>query len=265
MEAVDLVLSGSGTLLPCHIGAVEYLRLLRRQDIQRVAGTSGGALVAAGIAHDMSTTEMITLCEKFFGSKMLDPQLLIFRGWGLHRGDKIFNLLQKFFPGKMKDAKIPWGVFVVDVESKQPLWISNTTHPDVLVADAVMASISIPLFFRMRKIRGLTGSFVDGGTATNFGLGVWDDVPERRTVGIRFRGEHKKTVVRGPISYLMSLLSVLIDNANQTYISKKRYADVIEIHSRGDSLEFNLTHTDIRARRLEGWVAAREFYARQSD
>lgn len=256
MTDCDLVLSGSGTLLPCHIGAVHRLSAVYR--VRRVAGTSGGAIVAAALAHGMDTDEMLLLCRELFAEGILDrrPFGLLRDGWGLHAFDRVHAFAQRHLPGSMSKAELTWGAFVVDVETRKPVWLNSRRHGNLSTADVVTASASIPFFARARPIQGLPGLFIDGGVSANFALGVWDDLPDRPTIGVRFRGGGARRTVDSLPAFVRSVVGTLIDNANRTHISKKRYADVIEIDSDGDGMDFGLSPADIERRYEEGRAAA---------
>jgi len=265
---VDLVLSGSGTLMPCHLGAIARLQVDGYR-IKRIAGTSGGAIVAAGIAHGFETGEMLDLCRELLSkNKMLDLQFSwwrpwrFFKGYGLHAFDVFHREISTRFngalAGRLEDAKLEWGVFVVDLETRQPVFLHSKRNCHVSTPDAVVASASIPIFARARKISGANGLFVDGGLATNFGFGVWDDNKKRPTIGIRFRSKSGgvRKIVNGFVGFTRALLEVVLELINRTHISSKRWAHTIEVESAGDSLDFSLTDDQITDRYQEGWDAA---------
>lgn len=264
-EPIDLVFSGSGTLVPAHVGAYSAL-MDAGFEVVRVAGTSGGAIMAAGIAAGWDTRRMMDLAHELLrDNKVLDPQASWWRPWGFLRGygihafDEAHALLRRYLPGKMEDASMEWGVFVLDLETRRPVFISSRVHGHVPTADAVLASASIPLFARMRSIPGMPGNaYVDGGAATNFGMGVWDDVPLRRTVGVRFSpGQTARRKVTSLLRFGQALAEVLIENAGRTYVSKKKYANVIEVRSDGNGLDFDLSPEEVRDRFREGEAAAK--------
>jgi NTE family protein len=265
---VDLVLSGSGTLIPCHLGAIARLQA-GGYKVRRIAGTSGGAIVAAGIAHGFEIGEMLDLCRELLrNNKMLDLQFSwwrpwrFFKGYGLHGFDIFHKEIRTRFDGalagRLEDAEMEWGVFVADLETRQPVFLHSKRNCHVSTPDAVVASASIPIFAQARRISGANGLFVDGGLATNFGLGVWDDNKERQTIGIRFKSKSggARKAVTSFMDFTKALLEIVLELINRTHISSKRYAHVVEIRSDGDSLDFSLTDEQITDRYQEGWDAA---------
>ena len=266
---IDLVLSGSGTLAPAHLGAAMRLVALGMRPV-RVAGTSGGAIVAAALAFGMDHKRALKIAVDVLDGELLDP-VPWWKPWeavtrfGVYRFDRIRERIAREFPGTMGNSSMPWGVFVVDLETRSPVFISSMDHPEVSVADAVTASASIPVFAQARRIGGLRGLFVDGGAAVNFGMGVWDDTPERPTVGVRFgsSGPSVRQPVENPVEYAHALARVFIKNANKTHISTKRYADVIRIRTAGSGLDFSMTQEQVcllladGARAVDRWVERR--------
>lgn len=260
-EEFDLVLSGSGTLLPCHVGAVSAL-IAAGYDPVRFAGTSGGSIVAAALAQGMSTDEVLELCKRFLKKDLLKKNWWFFNGWGLNKHERIEKLLSEYLPGSMMDSKEPLKIVGVDMETQSTeIFYSELDLPKnrIPIATAAMGSAAIPVFFQVVRPERVPGTFIDGGARANFALSVWDDVPARRTIGIRFRHTHRRRKVEGTKDYLQAMIGLLADNANHTYISKKRYASVIDINSRGDGMQFDLSDGEVQDLYDEGWNAAQKW------
>lgn len=67
---------------------------------------------------------------------------------------------------------LPLKIIVTDVEDEKLMVFDHRATPDVVVSEAVAASIAIPLFFKPAKIPShKAGLFVDGGLVSN--LPVW--------------------------------------------------------------------------------------------
>lgn len=260
---IDLVLSGSGMLFPCHLGAYAYL-IDQGVVVKRIAGTSGGSIVSAGIAHGWTVETALALSNEIAGRVLLDPNWLVWRGVGLHKGDVVHDIFREYLPGKMSDAGIPWGAFVSDVWKRQGIFVSSGHHKtdapmilgiDINTADVVRASVSIPFWFKMAKVK--QRPFVDGGVKLNFGMRIWDDEPNRPTIGVRFKdgvGEERRT--NGALDNVAAILSMVLDNANHTYISKNQWPFVIETTSAGNGMDFNINADWVKKRFDEGWAAA---------
>lgn len=258
---IDLVMSGSGTLLVCHIGA--YARLRQAYDVERVAGTSGGGIVAAGVAFGWEPSEMMDLTRRFLNPKMLERNWIPWNGWSLNRNRRPRKLIRQELPYKMGDAKIPFGVFVLDVEMKETVFLNSWDHPDVPLEYALMSTACIPFFFKAMRIPGVEGLFVDGGATANFAMNVWDDNP-RPTIGVRFEGKPRRRAVRNTVDFTRQLVGSLVDNANHTNNSTKSDTRIVEIKSRGDSMAFDIDEDELKLRFSEGYQAADAYIKRAS-
>lgn len=260
-KKIDLVMSGSGTLLVCHIGA--YARLRQSFNIERVAGTSGGGIVAAGIAFDWEPSRMMDLTRKFLNPKILERNWLPWNGWSLHRNKRPRKLIRESLPYRMGDAKIPFGVFVLDIETQKTVFLNSWDHPNVPLEYALMSTACIPFFFKAMRIPGIEGLFVDGGATSNFAMDVWDD-SSRPTVGVKFEGRPRRRPVYNTVDFTRQLVGSLIDNANNTHNSSKDDTRVIQIASRGDSMAFNIDEKELKLRFSEGYHATDQYLKKAS-
>lgn len=252
-KRIDLVLSGSGTLFPCHIGAV--CRLTKEVTIARVSGTSGGGLVAAAIAAGWSTKRMMDLSKQVLHGNMLDRSWWPFDRIGLHNGNKIHRLLATELPGRLADMDIPWGATAVDLWTRSPVFLSSADYPNMAIADLLRATMSIPFWFKATKIPGMGDHlYVDGGISENLPMGVWDNIPTRPTIGIRFQSSIGKSIpAKNTKSQVEAVLSSMLDAANHTHISKKHWAHVVSIQTKGNGMDFDLTSKEVDKLYQDGW------------
>lgn len=268
MIDIDLVFSGSGTLVPCHLGALARIQYAHTP--RRALGTSGGGIVAAGLGTGKSVPSMMELCQKFLKKELLDPSLWPFDGYGIHDGERIKKLLREIFPGTMgQGAVIPWAVVAVDMTTRRPQVFSSWGTPDILKYEAIYNSMAIEGFFKMGRashpaFRG--HQFADGGIAMNFAMDLFDDVPDRPTFGVRFKADtcHPKPI-RSLKDYFLALAEVTLWSANNAFISHKKVSKIIEIDSKGDPLDFDLNIAQIHDRYEEGFEAAQSFFIKNKD
>jgi NTE family protein len=247
-EPIDLVLSGGASHIVAIAGAALELDE-HRCDVVRVAGSSAGAAVAAAIAFGITRRKIVSLLMRMLeGNTLLDSQVLPFFGWGWYKGEVLRQALRSVF-GEMTmgEAHLHLKVVVCDVYTRRPVVIDskNPDHADLLVVDALYASMAIPFFFRPGKLGGVFGNrlFVDGGTAMNFAMHVWDDVPERRTVGVRVDpgSDNSERPTRKVSEYVAAIAELVLWAASNAHISKKLWADVITVPAIGSGLDFALT------------------------
>jgi NTE family protein len=154
-KKVGLALGSGGVRGLAHIGVLKVL-LKNNIPIDYITGCSVGAWMGAHYAlyQDLDKLTEATISnkkEKF--AALLEPTL---RG-GLVRGDKVLQLLKKYFGNaEFKDLKIPLRIVATDLVSGDSIIFSEGK-----IVDAIRASISVPYVFapfaKGNKV------FVDGG------------------------------------------------------------------------------------------------------
>lgn len=187
VQAWGLALSGGGLKGAAHLGA---LMTFKREGMEpsMIAGTSAGALVAALYAAGLSP---VAVKKAFLSLKSTDcfdynweglirflACLGTFRPGiknlppGIIKGDRIFALVRDLTANKkIGECSIPLAITAVDLDRGNLVVFSNIplemededseVITDITLAEAVRASISIPVIFRPAEIRGRR--FLDGG------------------------------------------------------------------------------------------------------
>lgn len=149
-----------------------------------VAGTSTGAIIAAGIARGMRVDELLDFYEKS-GPAMFDRKMLLQRWYSLYKADPLQRLLKKTFGAQTtlrpddlqclflavtlnRTTDSPW-----PISSNPQAKYNDTSRPDcnlhIPLWKIVRASTAAPVFFPPEIIRWDTTDpsksfvFVDGG------------------------------------------------------------------------------------------------------
>lgn len=149
-----------------------------------VAGTSTGAIIAAGIARGMRVDELLDFYEKS-GPAMFDSKILLQRWYSLYKADPLQRLLKKTFGAQTtlrpddlqclflavtlnRTTDSPW-----PISSNPQARYNDTSRPDcnlhIPLWKIVRASTAAPVFFPPEIIRWDTTDpsksfvFVDGG------------------------------------------------------------------------------------------------------
>jgi NTE family protein len=148
-----LALSGGGAHAAAHAGA---LRALDRAGIPiaGIAGTSGGALVAAAWAGGADLDKLVE------GGAALHPWMWV-RGWGggLLSGSRLGAMIDEFLPvPTFEGLRVPVRVLATDVDTGEPVVFTTGN-----LRDAVRASSSFPGVFPPTVLDGRR--FVDGGVS----------------------------------------------------------------------------------------------------
>lgn len=183
MSKLGIALGGGGVAGTAHIGVLYALEEAGIR-IDCLAGCSSGAIVAALYAYGYRASELISMLPSI-GKKHLDWDYLNFIFKLIRAGTKISGLikgekLRAFVADKtghanMSDLKLPVSISATDLkEGKQILFVSRPLASDVdgaveiadiRVADAVRASLSIPVLFKPYVFKDRV--LIDGGLIDN--------------------------------------------------------------------------------------------------
>ena len=208
----NLVMEGGGIRGIAYGGAL--LELEQRgvlRDLQRVGGTSAGAIQAALLAVGYSAQEIIDVVNATPVQRLNDGRFIFFGGthrlikeYGWYRGDEFSTYLGELVARKTKNAHLTLGELHA-LAQREPgryrdLYTTGTnltrqrvqvfsfeTTPTMRVADAVRISMSIPLYFRAVLLDAdnqvITGTpapgqpvqvLVDGGLLANYPVDLFD-------------------------------------------------------------------------------------------
>lgn len=260
----DLVLEGGGVKGIGLVGAVNTLRNTAYPDIQRVAGTSAGAIVAALIAAGMSSQRMTEVMRDLDYAKFEDAGLLPHLGLPgkiveilLHGGSYKTDYMHRWISGQLESCGIrTWRdlrytdagadstlpdteryklvVIVSDISRGRMLrlpWdyrrLCDLDPDDIPVADAVVASASIPFFFRAQHLtcgraqgrQKLT--LTDGGSLSDYPIGVFDrkdGEPSRwPTLGVKLSAKQAPAAEWSPINNPLQMLKRLFETMSSAH------------------------------------------------
>ena len=189
----NLALKGGGVKGIAYVGSLRELdKRGHYKTLERVSGTSAGALVALMVALRLSPDQIETLMKglDFNAFKSGWNPIRIFTKYGLYSGDEILKFIHKCYaasPLKLenkatfKDFTDAGGmdliVFASNLNLHNITEFSNFATPGCIVAEAVRASMSIPVFFKSWKFsNGVPNDhiYVDGGVMFNYPLSFFD-------------------------------------------------------------------------------------------
>lgn len=161
---VGMVFSGAGTHAGLLAGA--YMQASKEMEAEEVVGTSAGAMIAAAIASGWSPEGIrnLILGADFKQLIPLNYFMAPFRGY-LASNKHVHQFMMMITAGKtMFQAQIPITTIATDVLTGQVKIFDRIRTPNVLIADAVVASMSVPDVFPLAQ-----GRYCDGGLYCNFG------------------------------------------------------------------------------------------------
>ncbi len=192
MEQIEnLVFQGGGVKTIAYTGALEILEKYGvLKNVKRVAGTSAGAIPCLLLALRYNTTAISEIIFKMNIKAMEDHfnPLRILTHYGLYKGDALLRWLKDLIKGSGLHENATFAqlqdfggremrVFATDLNEKTIKEFSVHTTPNVKVAEAIRASMSIPLFFEAWQFPDHQPNnhfYVDGGMVFNYPLTVFD-------------------------------------------------------------------------------------------
>ncbi|MBX3168176.1 MAG: patatin-like phospholipase family protein [Candidatus Eremiobacteraeota bacterium] len=232
-----------------------------------VAGTSAGSSVAALYAAGYKSEEMKGILEqtRFSDFAKVEPLGLsritrMCSRWGLYETSALHDWISQHLRARnvrtFKDIKLTdLKIVASDISKRELVVFSKNTHPDMSVADAVVLSSSIPIFFVPGKLDGKV--LVDGGMLSNFPVHLFPDW--ERTLGFQLLGDPAPppTSLRG---YFKSLLNTMLEAHDKRTIAGRPSANIIQIETCGiPATKFSLSQADSKILYGAGFQAASSF------
>jgi NTE family protein len=201
----NLVFEGAGIRGIAYCGAVRALEekdLLK--DVERVGGTSAGAITALAIALGYTSGEIAAIISETSFKKFNDGRFIFIGGlnrmnkyFGWYKGQRLEKWVENIIQAKTGDAHITFKqlkekgfkelyITGTSLTRQQVVVFSHEAYPDMKVKDAVRISVSIPLYFEAIFINGEGQTFThpkdktglevmaDGGFLANFPIRLFD-------------------------------------------------------------------------------------------
>lgn len=196
----NLVFEGGGVKGVAYIGAINVLsetNLL--EGIEQVAGNSAGAITAGLVALGYTAKEIEKIVfEMDFASFEDDKNYRRVKSeYGLYAGDVFLEWMTDLVVRKGLDAKATFAdlhqngyrtlkVYATDLYTQSLQEFSYEKTPAAIVAEAIRASMSIPLFFKAWQFSNGQPNdhlYVDGGVLLNYPIHAFDHLDE--TIGLQ--------------------------------------------------------------------------------
>ncbi|HCW06067.1 MAG TPA: patatin [Cytophagales bacterium] len=201
----NIVLEGAGIRGIAYTGAIKYMEEKNMiKPMERVAGTSAGAIAALAISLGYTSDEMERLIFNTKLQKFNDGGFFFIggiarlnRNFGWYKGNAFTHWLEEIIAAKTGDANITFQelhdrkfkdlyVTGTSLNNQKLIVFSYETYPTMRVKDAVRISMSIPLYFEAviidsagnvvnkKNPTGKLDIMVDGGMIGNFPISVFD-------------------------------------------------------------------------------------------
>lgn len=249
-RAVGLALSSGGSKAIAHVGVVQVLRQAGIP-IDAVAGTSGGAIVAAGVAagfDDHVIGRHMAQLPELFRYRRLGPRVPPIDG--LFSGASLLSTFERWFAGgDVADTTLPLYVVAAD---------ANTGREVVLIegslAKALRASMGIPALFVPVEWNGRW--LVDGGIVAPLPARVLRDAGVGMVIGSNVAGQASEPAERGAPGLVDMLGRMVASLERQVVTAQQPLADIVirPVVRTSNSFDFRSVDTHVQ----EGRRAAME-------
>lgn len=284
----NLVFEGGGVKGIAYAGALKVLETAGiLPHITAVAGTSAGAITAAMVALGYSADQVHEVIGALDFSSFEDHEgpIRIFDNYGIHPGEAFLDWMQKqvagspLHPGLSPNATFAelsasggrdLHVFATDLYTQSLREFSNAKTPNVVVAEAVRASMSIPLFFNAWQFSNNIPDdhiYVDGGVIYNYPITTFDtNGVNPQTLGFRLENTEGKPTFNDFgfhhwVSYVKYTFETLLSAQNiNTHRDPDNLKRSVIINDLGiGATNFNLTKDQQQALFDQGVAATNAF------
>jgi NTE family protein len=220
----NLVFEGAGLRGIAYCGAIAEMEARNViSSIEKVGGTSSGAIVALAISLGYSGKEIQDIISETNFRKFNDGRYFFIGGinrinkyFGWYRGKRFENWVEKIISKKTGNADITFeelyekkykDLYITGtcLNKQQLVIFSREAYPKMKVIDAIRISMSIPLYFEAvfidkegkiihhpKQKQGLN-IMVDGGITGNFPIRIFDTLSQTNfsTLGFRIDSEEQ--------------------------------------------------------------------------
>ena len=241
----NLVFEGAGVRGIAYCGAIQEMESRNMMvNIEKVGGTSSGAITAMTISLGYTGKEIETIISKTNFKKFNDGGFFFIGGisrmeryFGWYKGKKMEKWLGKIIKEKTGDENITFeqlrekgfkDLYITGtcLNKQRTIVFSHMTYPKMKIRDAVRISTSIPLYFeplyidsignmiyRPKQKEGLD-LVMDGGFLENFPIHIFDNpLPDLTTIGFRIDSEAQSKNDRDN----RILVEMPVENLNQYF------------------------------------------------
>lgn len=273
---IDGVFAGGGVKAFAYVGALDSLEE-HGYTLERVAGTSAGAIVAGFIAAGYTKEEIRELMDEMNLQSLLDPPRLVqlipvtkwfflYKQLGLYYGNKLEKWLEEKLSFKriytFADLAVDgFKVIVSDITKGRLIVLPDDLeevygipHETFSVARAIRMSAGYPYFFMPKMLRDRKNEeslIVDGGLLSNFPLWVFDHDRNKRkrpVLGVKITSEHQAAQpkkIKNALDMFHALFITMLIAHDNRYISKTKRHHVIFIPATGTTtLDFSMTEDE---------------------
>lgn len=213
------------------LDVAEQERMTRLKSLFSNSGKSSGGL--------RFTAGMLVRCTKMLFRPIADLGYLI-KHRGLHNNVNLKGWLDRVFGDSTFNDIKTHELFIVasDVSSRDFVTYCKEKYPSKRLSEAVLASASIPLFFR--PVLEADRVLVDGGMLSNFPSHLFEH-SEYKTVGLRLEGEKEKHPVDTFGRYMTGMLDTMLEAHDKERMPQAHFTQYAIDTKDVSSFDFALT------------------------
>lgn len=287
---IDGVFSGGGMKAIAYAGAIQALEE-KNLTFKRLAGTSAGSIVAALLAANYKSDEIMEVLnlinpadfleeKSFFNKLPVVKWIRLYFRYGLYRGDAFEGWIATLLKNKgietfgdLDDQRLR--IVVSDISTGKMVIFPDDLpdygiDPDTFrIAKAVRISCSLPFFFEPDTILNKKGEkclMVDGGVLSNFPIWLFDGSssrPIRPFIGLQLSSKRMVLTpkkINNVLDYFHRVFLTMKEGHDEVYISKYAATNIIFIPVHGVSTaEFNLSEAQKKALIVMGYKKTIKF------
>jgi len=248
MDIKNLIFEGGGVKGIAYAGALEVLQDQAILDnVENVAGTSAGAITATLVALNYRAETIKSIIIQLNFRKFEDGfnPFRLFTSYGFYKG----NFFLAWIEERISDIGLPKDItfaqlaekkiyknlklFATDLNDRNIQEFSVQTTPETKIAEAVRASMSIPLFFKAFQFSNAKPNnhiYVDGGVLYNYPLSIFNNLDQ--TIGFYLSNTNapkKKDNLKfwQLIQYIKNVFDTLLQAQNIAFEENKN----LELHT----------------------------------
>jgi NTE family protein len=273
------IFAGGGVRGTAYIGALKALNEVN-VELTGYASSSVGAVIASLLAVGHSPAELQALLLGVNYQQFRDLHLPFGKDFGFFKGDGLYNWLKenieaKFYgednlckvkPVTFSDLDKDLIVIATDVSNAGFKEYSRVKTPDVEIAHAVRASVSVPGFFK--PVWEQDSCLVDGDVINNFP--IWkessDIIANTNTKILEFRleGEEQPKEISGFMNYFSAILETSYNISTgilENKFGKNDQFDVIRIDTgRIRIIDFNISNQNKKQLIENGFNSVKKYF-----
>lgn len=228
MKKIGLALGGGAVLGAAHVGV---LKALQEADIKidYIAGTSIGAFVASFFAFDKTLEEIQDIASEM---EWMDISGVSLSRYALLSNRKLGKLIKEHIGNKnLEDSNIPVAMIATNIATGEKVVLKKGA-----VADAAMASTSIPGLFHPVKIDGKM--LVDGGIVENVPINTVKEMGADYVIGVDLNAKHSYKEPENIVDVMVNSFHFMLMAAS------KLQTDEADLLISPDLSEFNRSNMD---------------------